>query len=147
MNRATRQPPAWINGATEAFHAAIKGEYDRAGELLNALGRDHRDDMPTVLLAWIDSTLTAVFGDDVEYGHGRRVASVNAAGIVDDPERSDAVHWAQALIAARLNDDQTGYEALIESVQDDRAWSANCAAVLQCCALTSAAALGGTVAP
>lgn len=126
--------PPWLHDAALALNYAVAGKFGTSKVLIERLNETYGEDMPMVLLAWIDTLIDAVGaptkGDDLVL----TVFADPATGkfvTADDVPREIA--WAGRLAIARALDDEPMGRALIASVTDDQEWADNVWAVLNVC--------------
>lgn len=125
--------PSWLPLATTALNAAIREDRGRAEQSVTELGTHYHQDMPNVLLCWIDSVRhhrPTVHAPEFVTWLRVDTGQVQNANEVPPP-----VRWAGRLMLARAQGDADQFRALINAVSSDDEWSRNVVAVLEICAL------------
>lgn len=130
--------------ATQAFHAAQRGDYNESARVIMTIGSKFGGPaLCEAMQAWADTCLHAQ--GIHERGHASRPVWCNSdTGAVDIgfAEVCREVRWSGQLLAARAADDQATWDALILAVPDDMtAISDHVCAFLATCAATTAKAM------
>ncbi|PZG49869.1 hypothetical protein C1I98_11175 [Spongiactinospora gelatinilytica] len=122
--------------AAASLGAAVRDDWPAASRTLQALAdRFGGDGAVIAMLGWIDTFLDR-YGRPAAGQQVRLLFKEETTGTIGGADSvSDDVQWAGQLMAARAADDQTAFDALINSAPDDETWSRNVAAVLQLTAL------------
>lgn len=132
--------PPWFILAIEAFHHAQRGKMQAAADVVHRIASEHGPDViPSVMLAWVDTTLHAVgiddYGTPAVLGFGELTSGTITA---NSDEVSPDVAWAGRVINARCADDEESFEALVDAVAtDNRRWGMHVLTLLHVCATTT----------
>lgn len=135
MTQPEPDPPPWLPLVSEALTAAVFEDWRSSVATLMQLQDEHGAEvLPVAMLAWIDTML-----DVVPQTTGKLVIPafycLAHGHITDVDNTSPEVAWCGRLIAARANDDEQMYRALIDSVPTDEQYARNLATLLQTIAL------------
>lgn len=126
--------PPWLDDATRALNYAVAGKFETSTLLIERIANKHGEDMPMVLLAWIDTLIDAVGaptrGDNLVLTLFADPATGKFVTADDVPRE---IAWAGRLATARALDDEPMARALFASVTGDDEWADNVLAVLNVC--------------
>lgn len=127
----------WIALAGRALVHSAADRRETAVRCVQRIADEHGPDvLPRVMLSWIDTAWARLFPDGLPEGYLDRpmrfwhVGDDHTESVDDVPP---AIRWAARFVFARLGDDEQQANALIQSVRDDREWSAAVQAVLDVC--------------
>lgn len=130
--------PPWRDLAGRALTHAAADRIDTAMRCVERIAREHGEDqIPRVMLAWIDTAWGRLFPDGLPDGYLDQPMAFWKVGeghtqTVDEVPPN--LRWAGRFIFSRLSDDEGQALALINSVRDEVEWSAAVFAVLDVCA-------------
>jgi len=118
--RPNPTPPPWRDHATACLHAAMRRDWPAAVGAADVLIAEHGPGvLPDVMLAWIDTALTAqgITRDKTGEPALLLFGNVDTGRVATDAhDVNPAVAWAGRLINARIADDQDSYRALLDAV-------------------------------
>lgn len=137
VDRPLAEPPPWRDLARRALLHNVAGRADIARRCVARIAHRFGDDqIPQVLLAWVDTTVI-VAGDrlpDPDRVREMLFFDVDTGVVQGVDEVPPPVRFAGRFLLARLMDDQVMGEALIRAVGSDGEWARNVSAVLNMCA-------------
>lgn len=132
------QPHPWVSDARDAYLSAARGDLDGAARTVaHLITMWGVDELPLVMLAWVDTFATSA---GVSYGRPFEIRGVNADTLVvaestDDLTPENA--WAARFMNARIALDRELLEALLTvPSRDERGAGPYVMAVLGACALS-----------
>jgi len=151
-NRQGRPPSAVYRYATTALDAAIANDPDAYAKAMRSLSRNYGGEgVGAAMLAWVDTLLVEIQapGGKVIFAPAwmavdEATADAGSGKINGADDTPPEARWAGRLIAARANDDEATYLAVLHSApQDERAWSRHVNALAMTVALTIRRHLAG----
>jgi hypothetical protein len=151
-----RPPSAVYRYAATALSAAIANDADAYSKAMRSLSRNYGGDgIGAAMLAWIDTLLAEIQapgGKAIFAPAWMVVDEATAAGGTGKINGADdtppEARWAGRLIAARANDDEASYLAILDSApQGERAWSKHINTLAMTVAASIAFLASSTVVP
>lgn len=139
--------PPWLSAATTILHAARNSHWETAALLAERIVADYGPGVIVdAMAAWIDTYahVCGVAEDKPVTPHLVGFVNTGTGDFVDADGAPLGLAWAGRLITARLADDESTFNALINAVPDEETWSDCVDRVLSLVALGINVRLGQT---